>query len=246
MILIYILLAVFLVSIISLLGIFFLAFKTKTLNKITTYLVSFAAGSLFGAAFLHIMPEAIEELPGMLPFGLLLIGILLFFIIEKGFHWRHCHEQNCKSHIGYLNLFGDAIHNFIDGIAIASAFLININTGIITTLSILLHEIPQELGDFGILIHSGFTRAKALLYNFYSAIFAILGALIAYLLSNYVYNFTIYLMPIVAGGFIYLAGSDLIPEIHKEKGLKVSILQTLFLAFGLILIFLMSELLHLH
>ena len=246
MIFLNILLAVIIVSVLSLVGIFFLAFKTKTLKKITLYLVSFAAGTLLGAAFLHILPESIEELPGILPFLLLLLGILIFFLIEKVFHWRHCHDSDCKAHIGYLNLFGDAIHNFIDGIAIAGAFLINTNTGIIATLGILLHEIPQELGDFGILIHSGFTKTKALLYNFYSAIFAILGAILTYLLANYVYNFTIYLMPVVAGGFIYLAGSDLIPEIHKERDVTKSIFNFLIMILGIFLVFIASIILHAH
>jgi len=241
MILLYILLAVICVSCISLIGLALLGFKNKTLDKITHYLVSFAAGSMIGAAFLHIMPEASEKLSGLLPYLIVILGIILFFVIEKVLHWRHCHEEHCKVHsVAYLNLFGDAVHNFMDGIAIATSFLISPELGITTTIAILIHEIPQELGDYAILIHSGLSKAKALGYNFLSAAFAILGALLTYLFANYVNGLTIYLMPIVAGGFIYMASVDLIPELHKETKIKASIIQIILMLFGIALMWIMK------
>jgi zinc and cadmium transporter len=241
MILLYILLAVICVSAVSLIGLFLLGFKTKTLDKITHYLVSFAAGSMIGAAFLHIMPEASEQLSNLLPYLIVILGIILFFVIEKVLHWRHCHEGHCKVHsVAYLNLFGDAIHNFMDGIAIATSFLISPELGLTTTIAILIHEIPQELGDYGILIHSGLSKAKALCYNFLSAIFAILGALLTYLFANYITGLTIYLMPLIAGGFIYMAAVDLIPEMHKQTKIKTSILQFLLMILGIALMWIMK------
>ena len=146
---------------------------------------------------------------------------ILFFLMERYFHWRHCHDQDCHVHaFSYLNLFGEAFHNFIDGLAIAASFIISIKLGIITTLAIILHEIPKELGNFGVLIYGGFSRQKALFYNFISALMAIIGALTGYLISDFTQGFSNFIMPLTAGGFIYIAMSDLIPEVHKESNQK--------------------------
>jgi len=241
LIFLYILIAVICVSLVSLIGLFLLGLGKKTLHKITHYLVSFAAGSMIGAAFLHILPEASEQLNNLLPYLIVIAGIILFFVIEKILHWRHCHEDNCKVHsVAYLNLFGDAIHNFMDGIAIAAAFLISPDLGITTTIAILIHEIPQELGDYSILIHSGLSRFKALIYNLISAIFAIIGAILTYLFGNYFSSLSIYLMPLAAGGFIYMAAVDLIPELHKETKIKASLLQFFFMILGIVLMWIMK------
>jgi zinc and cadmium transporter len=241
MIFLYILLAVIIVSLISIIGLVLLSLRTKTLHKITHLLVSFAAGSMIGGALLHILPESIDEIPGLTPFLLAILGILIFFMIEKVLHWRHCHEEDCKTHnIAYLNLFGDAIHNFMDGVAIAGAFIVNIPTGIATTFAIMVHEIPQELGDFGILIHSGISKAKAICYNLLSAISAIIGAMLTYLFASYIEHLVIYLMPLVAGGFLYMAGTDLLPELHKEKKIKTSIIQLIFMLIGIALMWIMK------
>jgi len=149
---------------------------------------------------------------------------------------ENCHEKNCKLHnIAYLNLFGDAIHNFIDGISICVAFLTNISIGITTTIAIAIHEIPQEIGDFAILIHSGLSKTKAIFYNFLSALCALLGALLAYVFASHLLNAIPYLMSIVAGGFVYLATCDLIPELHKTTKIKDSIFQFVFLILGILL-----------
>lgn len=221
MILAWILISTFFVSIISLVGILTLAIKEDLLHKVIFCLIGFSAGALVGGAFLHILPESLERTNSTAVFYYLILGIILFFLLERYLHWRHCHDKDCAIHsFTYMNLFGEAFHNFIDGIAIAASFIISIKLGIATTLAIILHEIPKELGNFGVLIYGGFTRRKALLYNFISALMAIIGALAGYFISDFAHGFLNFIMPLTAGGFIYIATSDLIPEIHKEKDQK--------------------------
>lgn len=221
MILAWILISTFFVSIISLVGILTLAIKEDLLHKVIFCLIGFSAGALVGSAFLHILPESLEKTKSTTVFYYLILGIILFFLLERYLHWRHCHDKDCSIHsFTYMNLFGEAFHNFIDGVAIAASFIISIKLGIATTLAIILHEIPKELGNFGVLIYGGFTRRKALLYNFISALMAIIGALTGYFISDFACGFSNFIMPLTAGGFIYIATSDLIPEIHKEKDQK--------------------------
>lgn len=225
MVLVWILASTFLVSLISLIGIFTLAIKEELLHKALFGLVGFSAGALIGGAFLHILPEALENTAATPVFYSLILGIVLFFLLERYFYWRHCHDGVCDVHaFTYLNLIGDGFHNFIDGIVIAVSFTISVKLGIITTVAIILHEIPQELGDFGVLIYGGFTKRKALFFNFLTALTAMLGAIAGYFLTDFVKGFSGFIMPLTAGGFIYIATSDLIPEIHKEKNLKRSTL----------------------
>jgi len=241
MILLYIIAAVLAVSLISLVGIAFIGINEKKLKKITHLLVSFSAGTMLGGAFLHILPEAMGEGSELTPFILVIVGIMLFFIIEKFLHWRHCHEEKCEVHaVAYLNLVGDAVHNFMDGITIAIAFIVSIPVGIATTIAILTHEIPQEIGDFGLLIHSGFTRKKALMYNLLSALAALIGAVLTYAFATYTQNIGIWLMPIAAGGFIYMAGTDLMPELHKEKNVRGSMAQFILMAAGIVLMWILK------
>lgn len=226
--LIYIFGSVIIVSLISLIGILTIGLNREFLSKIVLYLVSFSAGSLFGGAFLHLLPEAVEEFGFGVEISLyLLLGIVVFFVIEKTIHWHHCHgfpAGKCElKSFGYMNLIGDGIHNLIDGMIIAGAYLANTTLGIATTMAVIFHEIPQEIGDFGVLIHSGFTRKKALLMNFFSALTAIIGAVIIILASAVMENLLVFLLPFAAGNFIYIAGSDLIPELHKEYELKKSL-----------------------
>ncbi len=241
MIFLWILLAVIFVSLLSLLGLVLISLKDKTLHSLIHLLVSFAAGSMIGSAFLHILPESVGTLSGLTPFLIVILGIVLFFVIEKVLHWRHCHDEHCKIHpVAYLNLFGDGVHNFMDGVAISAAFLISVDLGITTTIAIVMHEIPHELGNFAILISSGLTKTKALFYNFLSAIFSILGAILTYVFATYVNSIIIYIMPIIAGGFIYMAGTDIFPELHKEKRLSKSSLQFLFIILGILLMWIMK------
>ncbi|MCX5700607.1 MAG: ZIP family metal transporter [Candidatus Omnitrophica bacterium] len=235
MVLIWILTSTLLVSVISLIGVVTLAIKNNLLHKIIFYLLGFSAGALIGGAFLHILPEAIEKTNTTTVFYFTILGIIVFFLMERFLHWRHCHEENCRIHaFTYLNLVGDAFHNFLDGIVISVSFIVSFNVGVATTIAIILHEIPQELGDFGVLVYGGFTRKKALLCNFLTALTAVIGALIGYFISSYVHNFTNFIMPLTAGGFIYIATSDLIPEIHKESNQKRATFAFVAFLFGIL------------
>lgn len=231
-----IILSTFLVSLISFIGVLFLSLNDKILNKLLLILIAFASGALLGAAFLDLLPETFalgrEE-----AFIFVLLGIMLFFVMEKFLRWRHCHDGKCDIHaFTYLNLIGDGIHNCIDGMVIAATFLTSMELGIATTLAVIVHEIPQEIGDFGVLVYGGLSRTKALFYNFISAVTAILGALFAYYLIQYMQYITVVLLPFAAGGFIYIAATDLLPELHKREKMKDSIIQLLVLSLGILLI----------
>ena len=238
LILFYIILANLLISAISLVGIFVLLFKKKNLDGATLFLVALSAGALMAGAFLDLLPEGSSKLPADVFYPLVLTSFALFFLIEKIFHWRHCHKGQCELHaFGYLNLLGDAVHNFIDGLIIAGAFLADIHLGVITSIAVIFHEIPQEIGDFGVLIYSGFSKKKALAANFLSGLFALLGGLAGYLLSVKIENISAYLIPIAAGSFIYIATSDLIPELHQHFRKETAFSQTLSFVAGILVIF---------
>ena len=243
-ILIQILVAVFLVSAVSLLGIFIFS-KKEVLHGILFYLVSFAAGTLIGAALLDLLPEVIKD--GFTETVSLAIvsGILAFFVLEKFLYWHHHHaghEHHEVHTFTYLNIVGDGIHNFLDGAVIAISFMTNPALGIATTIAIIAHEIPQEIADFSILIYGGFTKTKALVYNFLTALTSVIGALIAYFFSSFVEGSHKYLAAFAIGGFLYIAGTDLIPEIHKEKNLKKSVIQFSMLGLGIFLIWAVGKL----
>lgn len=240
MIILIIILATFIVSLISLIGIFFIGLKEDALEKIIKYLVSFAVGGLLGGALLHLLPESMESGNSHL-FIYVLSGILLFFLIEKFLHWRHCHKGHCDAHtFTYLNIIGDGIHNFIDGMIIAASFVTDIRLGVVTTLAVAAHEIPQEIGDFGILVYGGFSKSKALLFNFFSALTAMAGALIAYFSFNQIVWLKEFLIPFTAGGFLYIALVDLIPELHKEVEKNNMALQFVTMMGGLLLMWLLK------
>jgi len=245
MVLLNILIACFLISICVWLAILFLFFKKETLSKITMFLVSLSAGALIGGAFLHLLPEASEGMEAEKLFFVVLSAFVLFFLIEKIFHWRHCHKENCEVHtFGYMNLVGDSLHNFIDGLVIASVFMVDFKLGIITTLAIALHEIPQEIGDFGVLIHAGFNKVKALVLNYIVATTIILGGVVGYFASFYIEGVMPYLLPIAAGGFIYIAASDLMPEIRKESNFKKSIMSFGIFLLGIVFMYAVKFLEH--
>jgi zinc and cadmium transporter len=228
--------AVFIVSLISLVGVFTLSIDQKKLYKFLIYFVSLSAGTLMGDAFIHLIPEAFKDSKKEISVSLfILLGILVFFLLEKVLHWRHCHEEPCEEHphpFSYIILFGDAMHNFIDGLIIAASFIISIPVGIATTTAVIFHEIPHEIGNFGSLVYGGFSRKKALVYNFISALFAVLGALLVLLFSSEI-NLTQFLVPFAAGGFIYVAGTDLIPELHKHNETQHGIFQSLTFVLGI-------------
>lgn len=237
-----IILATLLVSLISFIGVFTLSLKEKFLEKIVFYLVALSIGALMGGAFLHLIPEAIElhhehsNGHSHNLFLFILLGFFLFFAIEKIIHWRHCHKAHCQIHsFAYMNLIGDSIHNFIDGLIIAVSFIASPVLGISSTIAIALHEIPQELGDFGVLIYSGMTKKKALFLNFITAITAVVGGVFGFYLFQYVESISSILLLLAAGGFIYIAATDLIPEIRKETNIKKSLINFSVIILGIII-----------
>jgi zinc and cadmium transporter len=226
------------VSLVSFIGVFFMGLKEAVLGRILMALVGFASGSLIGAVFFELIPEAAET--GQAAWFFVVAGILTFFVMEKFLYWRHCHDENCEVHnFAYLNIIGDGVHNFIDGMLIAAGFLISASIGFTTTLAVVFHEIPQELGDYGVLLYGGFGTKKALAYNFLSAITAIAGALLTYLLveGSKVQILAELLVPFAAGGFIYIATTDLMPELHKRTQAKDSAVQLVALLSGIALMF---------
>lgn len=237
-IIVSIVLSVLAVSLASLTGVLLLSFHQSFLRKVLLSLVSFAVGSLFANVFLHILPEIGESAENLrTSFGIVLLGILLSFVVEKFIHWHHCHNLDCHhtSPVGTLTLIGDGIHNMTDGMVIAAAYLVSAQLGLATTIAVILHEIPQEIGDFAVLLHSGFTKAQALAANFLSALTAFLGAAAILLLSKHMQGIEAMLLPLAAGNFLYIAGSDLIPELNKEPKAKSSLAQLFAMIAGIAL-----------
>jgi len=212
-----------------------LAVNREKLQGWLLWLVSFSAGALLGDVFLHILPEMAET--GLtLRIGIyLLVGLLIFFVLERFVLWQHTHGQHREEvhSMTYMVLIGDGLHNLIDGMIIAASFLVSIPLGIATTLAVVFHEIPQELGNFAILVHGGFSKTKALWYNFLSALTAIIGAVIVLLLMRGTEGEPpIFLLALAASGFIYIALTDIIPYLNKEKGIKKSVLQLIWVILG--------------
>ncbi len=235
MALVYSLISTFLVSLISFVGALALVIKGVLLQEVLFCLVAFSAGTMIGGAFLHLLPEALEMMPPEAVFIYLLAGFTFFFLLEKYLYWRHCHEGHCDVHtFSYLNLIGDGFHNFLDGLVIAGAFSVSPKIGVITTIAVVFHEIPQELGDFGVLIYGGFTKGKALFFNFLSGLTAMVGALVGYFLVQAVSGMSVFFLSLTAGGFLYVASSDLIPELHKQKGFRRSTVSFLIFVAGLV------------
>jgi zinc and cadmium transporter len=229
-------LAVALISLLSLSGAFVLVVRPRALERGLLILVSFAAGALLGDTFFHLLPELVETEGGLPPelAAVLLAGVLLFLALEKVLRWRHEHSPvgNHVHPVAVTNLVGDAMHNFVDGALVAGALLASPQLGIATALAVALHEIPQELGDFGVLVHAGLKPRRALLLNLLSASAALLGVALALSLESVFGGVERILVPLTAGGFIYIAAADLIPELHKEPGAVKSIIQLLTLGTG--------------
>lgn len=233
------LLSVVAISMISLAGALTLSLARKKTDNVFLFIVSFAAGGLLGDAFFHLIPEAAGETGlGITVSLLIIVGILSSFAVERFLQWRHCHVPTSREHphsFAYMNLFGDAVHNLIDGIIVGGSYIASVPLGIATTIAVMLHEIPQELGDFSVLIYGGFSRKKALLFNLLTALTAIVGAVIAFAIGSAVEGFVPLLIPFAAGNFIYIAGSDLIPELRKdEPNPKKATLQFISISLGVV------------
>lgn len=222
-------------------GIFTLSFKEEILKKYVFIFISLAVGALLGDAFIHLIPEALQNSSNTNLTGTLIIaGILIFFILEKFLHWHHHGEDKDAEHIhpmGQLVLFSDGIHNFIDGIIIGASFILSVPIGIATTIAVILHEIPQEIGDFAVLLHAGYSKSRALWLNFLSALLSIFGLIFIFVLNQTEQFVTLYFLPIAAGGFIYIAVADLIPELQKTKEGKYSLMQLLAVITGVLAMF---------
>jgi len=246
--LLYAILAVAVVSLLSLLGIFAISLKEGTLDRILFILLSLSAGSILGAAYLDLLPEAVEffgeeQLSMMVLY--ITLGFLGFFFLERFIYWYHGHVHGYESNVEekmtvkrfvYINILGDGIHNLVDGMIITASFFITTPVGLTTTVAVIFHELPQEIGDFGVLVYGGFSRYKALFVNFLSALTAFAGILISNYFSIHMENFVGSLVAFGTGGFIYLAASELIPEIQKEENIGKSMVQFVLFVFGIVLI----------
>lgn len=224
--------------------------KAQTLDRILFILLSFSSGSILGTAYFDLLPEAIavlgeDYLPLMV--FILTFGFVGFFFIERFIYWfhGHLHEPGHNSEVDerlsvkkfvYLNVIGDGIHNLIDGMIIGASFLINIQTGLAATIAVFFHELPQEIGDFGVLVYGGFSRKKALFFNFLSALTAIIGVFLSNYFALTIVNFFGYLLAFATGGFIYIAAAELIPEMQREEDFGRSLIQFLLFILGIILI----------
>lgn len=238
----YTILSVIAVSTVSLVGLFTIWLTNPLGKRIFLFLVGFSAGALLGDVFIHLLPELVEEDEFTSTTSLYILGTIIgFFILEKYLHWHHHHgEGDMNEHAThpfvYTNLIGDGLHNLIDGMIIAGAYMLDINLGIATTIAVALHEIPQEIGDFGVLVYGGFTKSKALLFNFFSALTAVVGAVIALYLGENVTALPI-LIALGIGSFTYISLADLIPAIHKEK--EQTLAQLLSFGLGIVAMFLL-------
>lgn len=235
----------------------FLILPEKYRIRAIPHFVSFAIGALLGAAFLALIPHALVDTSkvDVHNIGLtVLAGILLFFVLEKLVIWRHCHAHDCEAHTpnessqanaaGTLVIIGDAIHNFVDGVLIAAAFLTDIHLGIVTSVAVAAHEIPQEVGDFAILLHSGFTRSRAMLFNILASLTTVVGGLLAYYSLDSANQVLPYVLALAASSFIYIAVADLIPGLHKRTQVSATVQQVLLIVTGVAVIYFVHATLH--
>jgi len=235
----------------------FLLLPERVRTRMLSPMVSFAIGALLGAAFLAILPHAFE-VPGVDAHSVtltVLCGILVFFLLEKMVIWRHCHTDDCEVHVpdvdkarhaatGNLILIGDGIHNMVDGVLIAAAFLTDVHLGVVTSIAVIAHEIPQELGDFAVLLHSGFSRGKALLYNILTSLTTVIGGVVAFYSLTLANRIVPYVLAVAASSFIYIAVADLIPGLHKRTEFSATVQQIVLIALGVTVISVAHAMLH--
>jgi len=236
----------------------FLLFPEQWRIRLLPHFISYAIGSLLGAAFLALLPHALERAEGDGAHSItlaVLLGVLVFFLLEKMVLWRHCHVDHCEAHdpleqhrttkaSGSIVMIGDTVHNFVDGILIGAAFLTNIHLGVVTAIAVAAHEIPQELGDFAVLLHSGFSRGQALVFNVLSGFATVAGALIAYYGLQDLHHVLPYALAIAASSFIYVAVADLIPGLHRRMELTATLQQIALISAGVLTIYIADSSLH--
>ncbi|MFP4403100.1 MAG: ZIP family metal transporter [Nanoarchaeota archaeon] len=239
---IYALISVFFISLISVIAVIPFLLKKKISTKSLLFLVSLSIGVLLSTVFFNLIPEVFSHDYNFDVAFYILFGFLVMFIIEKFIHFNHkkkCIKNNVHNHaytLGPINLIGDGIHNFIDGLLIAVSYTVDIVLGITVTISILFHEIPQEIADFGILLYSGFSKLKALLFNFVSALTAVIGALFGIILVNYTHEINHFIIPFAIGNFLYIAASNLVPQLHRYNNIKDSIIHIIAIILGILII----------
>lgn len=241
---IYSIISVSIVSLVALAGIAVIMFTSKFINRIVALLVSLAAGTLLGDVFFHILPELSEKYAFDQKVSLaIILGILFFFLLEHILDWRHCHEETCEDHlhpVAVNNIIADGLHNLVDGVIIGASFELSTSLGIATTVAVLLHEIPQEIGDFGVLVSAGFSKKKALLFNLLSACLAFIGLFFVFLLGDTIEDFVYFLLAFSAGGFIYISMSDLMPTIKHEMDFRRRFMQLFFVVLGIAIMYIFS------
>ena len=220
-----------------------LLFSDGARTRLIPWLVSYAVGALLAVALMALLPEALEAMPAPQVFGTLLGSIFLFFVLEKLVLWRHCHSHACEVHSGAaasLVVIGDAVHNFIDGVMIGAAVLTSLPLAVSTAVAVAAHEIPQEVGDFAVLLHAGYSRARALLLNVVSGLSAVAGAMMAVLLVDMAPAIRPTLLCVAAGSFLYIAMADLIPDLHSGRIEGSAFRQLALVALGIVTIVLLS------
>lgn len=235
---------------------FFLVLSAENREKVLPHGISFAIGALLAVSFWGLIPHAFNDVePERFQSlsAMIMIGLLGFFVLEKLLIWRHCHSGSCEAHVdeadthqsaGTLIILGDSIHNFVDGILIAAAFLTDVNLGIVTSLAVAAHEIPQEVGDFAILLQSGYSKSKALFYNVMASLTTVIGGIIAYFWLENLQQYLPYFLALAASSFIYIAVADLIPSLHKKTDIKASLQQISLIIAGVLLICFMHQFAH--
>lgn len=237
-----ILVATILISALSLISVSALSLKESVLKEFVKFIVALSAGTMIGAAFLHLLPESAETLEVRTTFLVVLLSFVAFFVIEKVIHWHHCHQTGKHIHAintaGHMNLIGDALHNFLDGLIIAAAFIVDFRLGLVTSLAVVLHEIPQEIGDFGVLIYSGWSKVRAIRANLLIALTMVLGGITGYFLVNEIAGIIPYITAFAAGGFIYISTTDLVPELRRENDLKKSFAYLACFMVGILIMYL--------
>jgi zinc and cadmium transporter len=236
-----VLLSTFIISLSSLVSVAAIFIDDQKLSRVLLSLLGLSSGALLGGALLHLLPEAFNHAPPDLIAVLILFSLLFFFIIETFFFHHHCHGGKCDKHsLGYVNLMGDALHNFMDGLIIAAGFLTSPSLGIATSIAIAFHEIPHEIGDFGVLVYAGFTKKQAIGQNLLVSLTAVLGGLTGIFIHGAGVNFETYLLPVAIGSFLYIALSDLWPEIRRETRPHKSLAAFSFCLFGICLMWLIK------
>ncbi len=231
-----------LISLISILVAIPLLIKKKISKHTLLFLLSISVGAILSTVFFNFIPEIIEHEYTLTSAIYILIGFILMFIIEKFIHWKHTNKcsENCGHAHAYslapINIIGDGVHNFIDGLVIAGAYATNITLGIATTISIIFHEVPQEIADFGVLLYSGWSKKKAIIFNLLSALTAIVGTIIGLILAHETHHFTVFMLPLAAGNFLYIAASNLLPQLHRHCKAKDTFYHLLAIAIGIAII----------